>query len=238
LPDEIGQVDDLQAVRRYLPGYIESSWRGFLDHRMTAVRDQLAGEAESIEAQIRADLTELVDAFEQRLGGGVETFGGDSRLRAFVMPRRGQSHASKVARGLGLHAFVMLTISTIFLGFSPVPGLLALGASHVIRRVFAKDIERADREALVDAARAAARDAGIALRAEVNAQFDRLTADVQKEIAEQYAGALARIGGLLDERERQSGGIAERRERLATLVAETLPDLRRQVVALNGDGAR
>jgi len=228
LPEEIAAVDDLQDVRRYLPGYLQSLWEEILERRMTAIRASLEDEAGRIEELIESDLRELVEAVEGSLGATAGAFGGQNTARVFVMPRRSQSHAESVARGLSLHGFVWLIIATFF-PVSFIPGLLTLGGSHLIRHFYARDIEDANRKALTEAALAATRDLERDIHTEVDRQFGDLAADMHRAVADRYQDAVRRLEAMLGQGTADRAAMEERRERLTRLVAETIPALRQEM---------
>lgn len=227
LPDEILAIEDISAIKRYLPGYMETVWRDFMKQRMIATSRSLLDEVRELERIIESDLRDLLAEVSSDLSGLARDFdAGGERLRAFVMPRRGKHSASSIARGLSLHGFVILIVSSIFGFFSPASGLLTLGASQVIRRIFKGDIEQADREAIVAAALAAERELERALCQQIDEQFARLGAQLQDELASIYTEGAERLQQLVEENLSRGPNVAGRQEQLAVLAERIIPELR------------
>jgi hypothetical protein len=123
------------------------------------------------------------------------------------------------------------------IAFDPVIGIASLGSSQLLRRIFKGSIDAAEKEALIAAGTAAARDLERELQERVRREFIRLAEGLKQEVASLYGEGLARVDEILQEAANRNQEVAVRREQIAHLTHEVIPELRRLVDELVGDEA-
>ena len=219
LPDEIMEVEDIGAIKRHLPGYIETVWGEFLNGQMIAVQSKLTDETMTIDRMIETDLEELLGPWAGLEHLFQEVGPAADGIRSFVMPKRGRHRASGAAKGLSLYGYIMLF-------FNPPLGVLSLAASHLVRRFYQGDIERADKQAIIASATSACRDFERDLRVRIDEQFAQLAAQLKTEVSALYADGVGRIEAALAESAARGQEVDARRAEIATLTGETIPRLR------------
>jgi hypothetical protein len=221
LPDQVIPIEDVSAVRKHLPGYIEAVWLEFLQTQMIAVQSGLQDEARALTRMAETDLQDLVgDALPglQRIlrGGTIDP----SAFRTFVMPRRGKHRAENIAKGLGVHGYVMLM-------FNPPLGVLSLAASHLVQRFFRGDIDLADKRAMIAAATTATREMQTELEASVTATVGELAASMKQDVERLYREGIALIEAFVTDTMADRDQIESRRLTIDRLLHDTIPVLRR-----------
>lgn len=226
LPDEVVPVENIAAIKRYLPGYIQATWAEFLRRQTIAVSDRLLQEVRAIGLMVETDLEGLLGNRSTDLREHIRGFHPDeAALRTFVLPRRGQHRAMGVAKGLSVQGYLMLLVN-------PAAGILSLAGSHAIRRFFRGDIALADKRAILAAATDASRELEGELRRQIEEAFTALTAELKKDIANAYTEGVAGIAEFLADSAARQDDVDERRAVLAVLRNRTIPDVRRRLQAL------
>ena len=223
LQTEIMEVEELAPIRQYLAGYIADVWKDFLQYRMIALQGKLRDEIGALGRLIASDLRDLLgdraDIFAALIG---ELTIGPDELHPFLTPRRGKHYAAGIAKGVSLYGYVMLF-------FSPPLGALSLGASHVIRRLNKAGIDRAEKDAVLEAALSASRELERELQTAIDRDLGDLTDRLKTEVATLYAEAVAAVETSLAETAARARDADARRATLHTLTRETIPALRRSV---------
>jgi hypothetical protein len=230
LPEEIRQIEDLKTIRQYLPGYMESVWSDFVQGQMIAIRSRLRDEIVTLDRMIRQDLQDLLGEEQLNLRDVLSKFDpGAEAMRSFVMPKRGKHAASGVAKALSLHAFIMLL-------WNPPLGAVSLGASHIFRRIYKKDMAAADLEATIAAAVAASRDVQAELHKRIEKAFADLDDGLKTEVASLYQSGIDAVEEMLDDCAGRAANTAEQRKRIVATVEDTIPELRSLLNGLEGAG--
>jgi hypothetical protein len=227
LPDEIMEVEDTTAIKRHLPGYLETIWSGLLDHQATVIRARLMDETAAIARLAETDLEELLADGAAAVRGSYQGFATPSsfNLNAFVAAKRGSHRASSAAKGLALSGFVMIIWN--------IPlGLAQLGASQLIRTVFKGDIAIADKKAITAAAQTSVHELERQIKRQIETRFAELTTELSTEVEKIYTQGIEQVREFLDERLKHYGELAGRRIELDRLQQETIPALRHAIESL------
>jgi predicted GTPase len=220
LPLELQPVQDMTALKRYLPGYIESLWKEFFNRQLDGVRSKLAAEVKQINQMIEDDFRELLESQGTGFQDNVRDFGDSpDHLRTLLMPRRGKNQAGTVATGIQVVGLVLL-IPNLPLG------LAAIGIGQVVRMVFKKDTDASDRQALIDSAVHAVGELELQIKKQVSSRFDAISEEMKKAVADRYEQGLSRIRSLLEESLAWRDTLATKQAHLSTLREQTIPELR------------
>jgi hypothetical protein len=228
LPTEVTAIDDIATIKRYLPGYLESVWSQYLRREMETSGNRLLSEVQQVTRMIETDLQDLLGERAPRVD---HLLGVDhpfsSPLHAFVMPKRGKHRATGPTRVMSL---VSLALSGTSLG------LLMGGVTEAIGVFSGQEMRQAEKEAIASAAVAATRDIEQELIGRADALFKDLSTALKEEVASIYDDALERIEEVLSQAETHGEEAEARRAELEALAGDTLPDLRRQIDALQEMG--
>ncbi len=226
LPGEVMPEQDITRIRRYLAGYIEALWREFFIAQQDAVRSKLVAEVKQINQMIEDDFRELLEEQGVRLqSGGFDP--SPNRLSTLLMPRRGKHQLGGVATGIQVFGLIFLVANL------PL-GLAAIGAGQVIRMLFKKDMEAADKQAILTSAGNALRELEVQLKKQAATRFDEIDAEMKKAVAERYEQGLARIRTTLEESLAWREHLTAKQDYLTRLRDATLPELHAALGQLTG----
>jgi hypothetical protein len=228
LPGEVMPEQNITKIRRYLAGYIEALWKEFFIAQQDAVRSKLAAEVKQINQMIEDDFRELLEEQGARLQSGSGGFDpSPNRLSTLLMPRRGKHQLGGIATGIQVFGLIFLVVDL------PL-GLAAIGIGQVIRMIFKKDMEAADKQAILTSAGNAMRELEVQIKKQVAKRFDEIDAEMKKAVAERYEQGLDRIRAMLQESLAQREHLTAKQEYLSRLRDATLPELHAALAQLTG----
>lgn len=238
LPGEVEAVDDLQAIKRHLPGYVEALWNEFFGYALPRLRSKLIDELQQIGDVVADDVQEL-------LGGKAADFGDLTRrfdpvppsMQAFLMPSRGKHPAGTAATwlqagGLGLLMLVpALPFSMLLLGQA---SLAMIGAGQAMRMVYQRDITTADKQAVVTSLLTMTDELERQIRQQAARHFAGLTEELQEAVANLYTEAIGGLRAALEQDIARHTAVTARQEEVRRLADETLPHLRQMFAHVAG----
>jgi len=228
LPNQILAVKEVEVIKKFLAGYLESLWSEFFNNQLASVQNQLTAELKSIERLVETDLKSLVETPGSNLGALLGSFDPTpANMRSFLMPRRGESRANTIATGLQLGGLVIL------IGSLPL-GIAAIGIGQLIRTVYKRDLTKADKKALTESAIEATSDLERQIKKQVEGHFDDLAGELKKSVAEVYGQGAVRIRTTLEESAARRDKLEAKREQLEKLEKTTLPELTETLARLTG----
>ena len=228
LPGEIMPEQDITRIRRYLAGYIEALWKEFFIAQQDAVRSKLAAEVKQINQMIEDDFRELLEEQAAHLQSGSDGFDpSPDRLSTLLMPRRGKHQLGGIATGIQVFGLIFLVANL------PL-GLAAIGIGQVIRILFKKDMETADKQAILTSAGNALRELEVQIKKQVARRFDEINAETKQAVAERYEQGLTQIRSVLEESLAWRHRLDEKQAQLTSLQNEIIPQLRALLSQLQG----
>lgn len=220
LPDEVRTAGDLQAIRKNMPAYLEMLWTQYFNHKVNTLKSRLTAELQNVDKMINDDLKELVgddDTVQKLLG---DFSGTPHNFRSFLMPRRADSQIGTFATFAQLGGFIFLAI-----GF--LPGALAgLGGGQLVRMIFKGNLERADKEALIQSVQLSLQELEVQIKRQVEVQFAKLTDQLKSAVAQTYHSSVERLRAGLPNHDLKVADVEARRNTLNKLAEDTLPQLR------------
>ena len=219
LPDEVMPTQDMNTLKRHLPGYIEALWTEFFTHQQDAVRSKLAAEMKFINHLIEEDFRELLEGQRTHLRENLSEFDPTpARLKTLLLPRRGKHQMGQLATGVQV-AGLILQIPNLPLG------LAAISIGQAIRLVFKKETDAADKQAVIASAVRATQELEIQVKKQVSSRFDAMTQEIKDAVAERYKQELDRIQHMLEESLSWRQNLVTKQKQLTTLLETALPRL-------------
>ncbi len=231
LPSEVMPIEDLNKVKRYIPGYLETVWSEFFDIELRKIRNKLSEEIKLISNTFEDDLKELlgdkITYFENLVS---EFEPAATNLGKYWMPQKITNinlvGASTVATGFGVQLFGKL--SKFIPVISSVPfvdkALNAVGKS--VRQFGQQIIHQADKEAILESAIEVLPILEQSIKQQVEIEFDEFTKELKKAIDDLYTEKVTKINQVLNKAVESHQELVARKDELDGLIHETIPELR------------
>jgi hypothetical protein len=231
LPDEILTVEKIEAIKRHLPGYIETVWNEFFTYQMPPLRNQLIDEMQQISDAAAADLQELLGSQAAPFQEALTDFDPvPPSMKAFIMPARGHHPAGTTATWMQVGGLALL------LPF-PQISLVLIGVGQAVRMIFQGDITYADKRALIASVINASYDLERQVKQQVERHFEQLAEELKQTVSEMYTQGVAHVRASLQSSLTRHGEVAARHDQVKHLANETVPGLRRTLEQLTGGNA-
>jgi len=223
LPGEINAVDNINQIKRHLPGYMEQLWSEFFERQTTLVRSRLDKEMQAIYERVVADLRELLGDLAPNFAPMLETFDPTpGNFLVFIAPKKEKHQANTLATGLQVGGLFVL-------GANIPLGLTAIGVGQLIRKAYRQEIANAEKKAMLDAATQASYDLESLIKEQVTVHFAKICDSLKEAVADLYSQGLDRLLATLDEDIQSQKAIEARSEQLEQLQQITIPDLKQQL---------
>jgi len=220
LSEEIMPIEDVTAIRRHLPGYIEAVWAEFFDSQLASIRNKLINEMKGVDKNIQEDLRELLGDKASNLQSFLSIFDPTpANLRNLLMPRRSKNKVGFVATGLQLGGFLVLV------GNLPL-GLAAIGSGQIVRMLGKKTMETDDKKAILESAIGAIQELEGQIKQQVEIQFVELTNKLKTATADLYTEGITKIRSGVKDAIASHQDLLTKKEKIDRLVSVTVPELK------------
>jgi hypothetical protein len=214
LETQLTEVDDLNAVRRHLPGYVEHLWGTFLEGRLSRARARLAAEVETLAADVQRDLADAAgEATPSRILLGDSVAADSVFARLFLPPTRGSDLGSAAASVVQVFGLV-LTMSN--LGTAAA----ALGLGHLMRTMFEPGQRAADQKALLAALREGLTDIEKVVKNQLQQTLGAAVGEIKGAVAEAYEQGAASLRTRVEAALLQRGELESQRAVLEQALAQ------------------
>jgi len=223
LPDEVMPVEDIAAIRRHLPGYLEAVWAEFFNSQQASIRGKLTSEMKRIGETVEADLKELLGNKSINVEELLSSFDPTPASRKiFLMPKRSSSQIGTLATGLQLSGFLLIAQPQLL----PL-ALVSIGAGQVICMTYKKNMEASEKKVIISSTISTTHELERQIKKQVEAQFEALTGELNESIADLYAQGIAEIRSVLENGLELHKELKVKKEQLGQLADVTLPELRK-----------
>ncbi|NJP04837.1 MAG: hypothetical protein HC837_03990 [Chloroflexaceae bacterium] len=228
LPEEIMAVDDLGAIRRNIPGYIETLWQEFFVYELTGLRNWLIDEMTRFSETITSDLRSLLGEQESSFQSLLTDFDPiPTSMKTFMMPSRGKHDAGTAATWLQVGGLGLLI-------FNPALSLGLIGAGQAVRFFFQRDIQMADKQAITVSVGNSLGDLEQHIKQQIDSQFLTLVETLNQAVAAMYDNGLSRMRATLEEQIARQHALIGKKEQIDQLLTTQIPALRMTLQQLGG----
>jgi hypothetical protein len=234
LPGEVMVVEDIAAIKRHLPGYLEALWTEFFNAQVESIRSKLVSEMKLIGEIAENDLWELIGVQGVEFQALLEQFDPTPMsMKTFVMPRRGKSEVEKVATGSQLTG-CMLLVGAPLLGTPFVIGLTAIGAGQLIRMACRQDIKASTKQAIITSTLNSLQGLERQIKQQVEVYFKELAEELKQVTAQLYEQGIAKLRSIVQEGVERHQNLQDQKEQLDRLLSVTIPELKACLQKMEG----
>ncbi len=227
LEEEVAEETDLTALRRNLPGYIEAVWKEFLMVRQARAREEITTRLSELQALAEDDLRQMLGPDYAETASLLDRFkAGPNQMRQLIPNAKGDSAAGTIASALKWAGLLVVVL------FPPGGGLYILG--EIIGRMFRRDIQSANRRALLEKARSSLETVERQITTAAVGQFENLKTQLTAMLSEYYTGRLEQIRAALEDARNQVEQLHASQSRLKAVLDEDCPRLRQVASDLLG----
>lgn len=224
LPYEIKSVEELENVKRYLPGYLEQLWNDFFDYSLPLVRQEIQSLMLDSQKQMMKDLNEISGNILDKHPEFLRAVSiKPANINPWLKHEKSKSGVNKAANMVKATGFVALPLLSLPLG------LALIGTGQLIN-VFGKNsIRESKQQALIDTGINSEIELELRIKKQVEIQFENINSQLMDYIQGLYSERLAIIQETLLESQQNQCNITAKQNQLSDIKINVIPKLQEMI---------